>query len=150
MKKLVNFLKDWGLLLLAGLVLILGIILSLKGFFDKAIDKVSDSFDNGVNYDNLDETGANISDADARRIAEGLYVAMDRPGSNEEKIYSLLNGINYGDYAKIYNVFGSRKYLLFGGFGNPFATPLDLYGWLEKELDEDEVKKLSSITVGVF
>ena len=91
MKKLVNFLKDWGLLLLAGLVLILGIILSLKGFFDKTVASIWDSFDNGVEYDNLDEKGAKISDADARRIAEGLYNAMYGPGTSEERVFSLLN-----------------------------------------------------------
>ncbi|WP_408040283.1 hypothetical protein [Tenacibaculum amylolyticum] len=107
---------------------------------------------NGVDYQPLQDTGAVISDYQARVIAEGLYSAMYKVGTDEDRIYSLLSGVNQGDFAKIYNAFGSRYYLEYTGTwaDSVLGVKIDLIGWLENELTESELKHLSNITKGVF
>ncbi|CAM1344242.1 putative Structural protein [Tenacibaculum amylolyticum] len=148
MKSIFQFLKNFLIVLFLIVLIILFSTLSMekvKAFFNGFLG-------NGVDYQPLQDTGAVISDYQARVIAEGLYSAMYKVGTDEDRIYSLLSGVNQGDFAKIYNAFGSRYYLEYTGTwaDSVLGVKIDLIGWLENELTESELKHLSNITKGVF
>ncbi|CAA0190314.1 conserved hypothetical protein [Tenacibaculum maritimum] len=113
---------------------------------------VKGSFSKGVVYSELDTDGATITDLQAKSIAEGLYEAMYTYGTDEDRIYELLRGISPPDFSKIYNAFGIRPYNEFFGSWeiSLFGLDFDLLQWLSSELNDSELRKLSSVTDGVL
>jgi hypothetical protein len=98
---------------------------------------------------NTPPPGATISENQAQIIAAGLLEAMNRFGTDAEKIYSLLAGKNKYDFALINNAFGQERYtgIAKGPWPNPFRN---LVYWLNSELDASELAKLKQIMPGVL
>ncbi len=89
--------------------------------------------------DNAEENAVNrmIGDDKAKSIADALLDAMDGIGTDETEIYNILvvnNKLSSLDIIAIYNAFGVVEYGTFGKpwFGN--GEPLDLIGWIKKEM----------------
>lgn len=89
--------------------------------------------------DNAEENAVNrtIGDDKAKSIADALLDAMDGIGTDETDIYNILvvnNKLSSLDIIAIYNAFGVVEYGTFGKpwFGN--GEPLDLIGWIKKEM----------------
>ncbi|CAM1370025.1 hypothetical protein TPENAI_60772 [Tenacibaculum litopenaei] len=139
MKKLVNFLKDWGLLLLAGLALILGIVLSLKGFFIGLFKEQQSA--------TLNTSGSTITDNLANQYADTLHVAMASIGTQFSVVKNVFSEITESDYYKIHNKFGDRGYVDFLGVGIDILYPklLNLKQWLDSELTSSEKRELKAI-----
>lgn len=78
---------------------------------------------------------ATLTAAEAKAIAERQYIAMNRPGTNEDELFRSLNVLNGKDLQLVYQEFGLRNYYSFG-------RPLDLFGWYVEELDADELKRM--------
>jgi hypothetical protein len=89
---------------------------------------------------------------DAQNIAESLFKAMSNPGTDEQIIYDLLNGLTYNDFAKISTAFGKRYYSQTLGTegGSLFGTNAGLFEWLTFELSNDDMKQLEKIIPSVF
>lgn len=93
--------------------------------------------------------GATITKNQAEAIAAGLFEAMDRMGTDEAKIFSLLQGKNGVDYAMISKAFGTPRY-------NGFTSAAYLYPkrnltyWLSSELSSYEFEKLKKLINNAF
>ncbi|WP_028889062.1 hypothetical protein [Tenacibaculum ovolyticum] len=106
-------------------------------------------------YKNLSESGSTYTDVEAKSVAEGLYNSMGRPGTDEEKIYDLLQGVSSSNFSKVYNAFGQRMYWHELGvwtddsiFSN--GHEIDLFGWLNAELEPHELAHLRSLAPDIF
>lgn len=85
----------------------------------------------------------NIPEEKAKSIAEALFDAMDGIGTDETEIYNILvvnNKLSSLDIVAIYNAFGVKEYGTFGTpwFGN--GDPLDLIGWIKKEMSNSSTE----------
>jgi len=98
---------------------------------------------------NTTPPGATITANQAQIIATGLLNAMNRFGTDTEKIYTLLAGKNKYDFALINNAFGDERYtgIAKGPWPNPFRN---LVYWLNSELDAAEMAKLKQVMPGVL
>lgn len=82
----------------------------------------------------------------AKRIANELFYAMDRLGTDSvllSSLYEEIRGVK-GAFIQVYNAFGSPAYV---GTGYIFGLgkPLDLIGWLREELSNEEFEKWSAL-----
>lgn len=83
-------------------------------------------------------TSRTLSDASAKNVAEQLFVAMDGMGTDTTTIKRLLIDENptSADIVAINQFFGTKEY---GTFGSPWfgsGDPLDLRGWLKREISD--------------
>ena len=78
---------------------------------------------------------ATITGAEAKAIAERQFLAMNRPGTDEDELFRSLNELNGKDLQLVYAQFGLRNYFT-------LRRPLDLFGWYVEELDQDEYKRM--------
>lgn len=83
-----------------------------------------------------DDTGSILTKAQAKALAERLYLAMESFGTDEETIHIVRSKLTRAqDLRSVYNEFGVRDY---GYYGSPWwgsaSTPTDLVGWLGNEL----------------
>lgn len=79
-----------------------------------------------------------IKKEQAAARADILYQAMSGPGTSEQKIFEVLEGLkNPEDLLAVYNEFGLRPETV---FGFPVFEG-DLLGWFESELSGEELKK---------
>lgn len=76
-----------------------------------------------------------IVPAEAKAIAERQYIAMNRPGTDEDELFRALNGLNGADLRLVYEQFGVRNYYT-------LRRPLDLFGWYVEELDRGELDRM--------
>lgn len=76
-----------------------------------------------------------ITNAEAKAIAERQYIAMWRPGTDENELFRSLNGLNGADLRRLYEAFGMRNYY-------NFRRNLDLFGWYVEELDRGELDRM--------
>ncbi len=148
MKKLLNTWKPY----LIWLFPIAVILIVLYFFFDKIVIAIKSLFSNGVDYKPLNTFGATISDFDAKRIAEALYISMYEFGTEEDDIFALLKGVKKRDFAKIYNSFGQRYYLEYTGTWSDatLGVNLDLWGWLNSELSVGDLEILKESAPDIF
>lgn len=146
MRAVVKFIKDNALLVIGVLILI---FLLLNHF--KIV--LGGLFNQGLNYNNLDSSKSNLSDTQARALAEQLHKSMTTwRGTDEDSIYRIFMGLSVDDFNKIYNFFGVRPYMeLFGVATTEYlGENIDLFGWLKYELTYSEYKKLESLNPDVF
>lgn len=62
-------------------------------------------------FTEMDESNSTISDIEADNKAEALYTLLNKFGSLKiEDIRLLMSGMTWGNYAKVYNRFGKRKF----------------------------------------
>lgn len=130
-----DFIGDNWLKLLIASGVIVGGYAVYKQFF--AGDK--QDFDKGEPPPNIDMTTA-------RTKAEQLFNAMRSPGTDEEIIYDILNGMNFNDFVMISNEFGKRYYdkTLGTDGGWLFNDELSLHEWLLEELSNSELAELET------
>jgi hypothetical protein len=94
--------------------------------------------------------GASITQNQAQNIAAALYTAMNYQfGTNEERIFSELEGKNGRDYSMISNAFGTPRYDGFAMAPWPFPER-SLTHWLNTELTQNEINKLKQLMPGVL
>lgn len=150
-KKLANETVDTAknnpktILAVAGLVIAGFVVVGVyKKIFppEKTLDQLSDDND-------FSPTG--LSDANAKLIADRLYAAMVQVGTNEDEIFSAVEGLNVNDFNKVYKAFGLRQYSLFwGNVGDPFTSDKhDLITWLTNELSDNDLNKLRTSIPGL-
>lgn len=84
------------------------------------------------------------SQAEIDSIARSQYAAMDRIGTDEDVLFDSLEGLSANDLKRVFNAFGVKKYMLFGGSAL-FAKPLDLFGWYREELNGSELKRMRAV-----
>ena len=73
-------------------------------------------------------------------IAKRIKSAMDGMGTDENAIFNALAGLNRVDLAALRYCFGVQQY----GIG-PWAEQLDLFGWFENELSDNDLQKAKQI-----
>lgn len=76
-----------------------------------------------------------LSKAEAKAIAERQYIAMNRPGTDEDELFRSLNGLNGADLRMVFEAFGLRNYFT-------LRRPLNLFGWYVEELDPTELSAM--------
>lgn len=102
--------------------------------------------------EDVEQPPATISDAEAIRIAEGLFSAMDMPGTDESEILDLLTGLTYNDFQKVYKKFGLKYYdtILGTQGGSFFNDKYDLISWLSFELSDEDFEQVKLLLPDVF
>jgi hypothetical protein len=91
-----------------------------------------------------DSSTARITATEATAIANKQHSAMADLGTNEQLLFSSLNGLNGADLVKVYNAFGQKNYAVTGSwFGVGYS--LDLFGWYSEELDGSDLAKMRTI-----
>ncbi|MFL0100170.1 hypothetical protein [Tenacibaculum maritimum] len=142
-----QFLKKYFLPLLGGVLLLL---LLIYVFIKKPF---SGLFNQGIDYKELDDSGAVISDTLATSIAESLHKSMAAwGGTDEDYIFNVFENITLQDFNKVYNAFGKRPYLNIVGVATTegIGENIDLFGWLKYELTSSEFEYLSKIAPHIF
>lgn len=91
-------------------------------------------------------TTSNISESNAANIATSQFDAMQGFGTNEDILFSSLNGLNGKALQLVYQKFGLKPYLIAGYFPAwATGTPLDLFSWYRNELDTQELIKMRQV-----
>ena len=98
------------------------------------------------NVTKVDSSKLTITQSEAVIIADRLLVAMDGMGTDEKIIMNLLidNVRTNDDLKLIVKTFGLKEY---GTTGLPYwgsGTPLDLSGWIRKEMSGSNLTKLQT------
>jgi len=139
-----DFSKPKLLILVVGLVLVVIVlqIRRIRRFFNNLFSASDVS-----GFSELSEFGAVISDNKAKIISQVLYHSMYSFGTDEDVVFSSFEGLNKGDFGKVYNAFGERPYIIDWGIGsgdNPLGAKFDLIGWLKHDLTTNEFIRLQS------
>jgi hypothetical protein len=110
------------------------------------------SFLSGTPLKRLNTIGATLDDAIIKNMSNKLYIAMNSYGTDEDAIYSTLKDISTPNFNKLFNEFGKKYYdQSLGINGNVVLDfKLDLFGWLNAELNESELSHLKSIAPNIF
>lgn len=159
-KETASFTKSNGkdLLLLGGIAVAAYLLIRAA---KKTSDKVTDLIPNVGNDPgagggvvtpggNTTPNGATITQNQASIIAAGLFQAMVVwNGTDEEKIYNLLEGKTPADYVLISEAFGTPRYDGNGEAFWPFPKH-NLSNWLQSELTLSEFNLLKQKMPGVF
>lgn len=93
-------------------------------------------------------TEPSITPAQAAVIANNQFLAMNRFGTLEDRLFDGLKGLTGIDLVLVFNAFGSKPYDTVNGIeGRPSWLWKDknLFGWYYEELDEDELKEMRGI-----
>ena len=91
-----------------------------------------------------DNSTARITATEATAIANKQFSAMADLGTNEQILFSSLNGLNGADLIKVFNAFGQKNYAASGSwFGAGYS--LDLFGWYSEELGSSDLSKMRTI-----
>jgi len=133
-----------ALLAIGGIVIYRKIVLTKA---DKEQDAIKDALDNlSVNRNEL-----TISEGEAMTYAQKLFDAMNRRGTDEDSIYTVLEGLkSKSDLIYVIKAFGAPMYGYTGESDSWFskkagvAKPLDLAGWLKAELSGNSLKRVQS------
>lgn len=134
MKQVLSWLKPKYLIILA---LIAGIIYLYSKFKSNVIDKV-------IKVPELKDYSVYQS------YANSLYESMRDYGTDEEGMFKILEYLNPDELKMVYKAFGLKNYSS-GGKGinlfgiNIVGDSLDLFGWFQAELNENERIKMRSI-----
>lgn len=81
---------------------------------------------------------------EAQTIADRLYYAMADIGTDENLLFSSLQNLTAQQLVMVYNAYGTRPYAYSGSwFG--IGYPLDLFGWFNKELGGNDLKRMKQI-----
>lgn len=94
----------------------------------------------------IDNNKTTIDNATAMNLAQQLFDSMNRAGTDNTTVFRIIEGIkSKHDFYLIWKAFGVKYY---GRYGESFikndlvASPLDLIGWLKKELGSNEQNRL--------
>ncbi|RRO19680.1 hypothetical protein [Flavobacteriaceae bacterium 14752] len=90
-----------------------------------------------------------ITEVQAQSKASQLMEAMDRLGTDFDRIKNVLNGITPADFVLIADKFGLVRYNLTGRAFWPYPER-NLLEWLALELNEDEMNELRQLHPKIF
>lgn len=83
-----------------------------------------------------------ITENQAKNLAERLYLAMDRFGTNEIEVQNVFDSLhnNAANLSLVNNAFGNRIYSFSAGISGwgLIHNAVPLYSWLENELSKKE------------
>lgn len=138
----------WFILKYKKPLIVLAVILAIAGiiyFWKRKSDSQKAIGDLKVNKDNL-----TITENQAIIIAENLLAAMNQYGTNEKVIIENLKTLRKDDILLVMKAFGVRPYngagLATRGYEKKFfATDLNLVGWLQEELEGDDLDQVANI-----
>lgn len=85
-----------------------------------------------------------ISFRNTSKIARSVHWTMARAGTDENRLFNLLEPLSGADLVKVYRSFGVQPYGLSGGMGW-FGSDLNLFEWFEKELNRNERERMRLI-----
>ena len=138
-----DFVADHWLKIVIGSTVAIGGYLAYQQLFGE--DKPEVEFDQ-------DEPNPVIDGTTARTKAEQLFNAMRDPGTDEETIFNILNGLSFNDFVMISNAFGKRYYdkTLGTDGGWLFNDELSLHEWLLQELSNNDLAELETYMPGVL
>ena len=91
-----------------------------------------------------DNSSAKISKTEALAIANKQFSAMADLGTNEQLLFSSLNGLNGADLVLVFDAFGQKNYASTGSWFGA-GSSLDLFGWYSEELDGSDLAKMRAI-----
>ena len=124
---------------------VLIVIILLAVYWNKIKTRINEiKADNEIKKE-IDKSELTLSEVQIEALADKLYQAMDGPGTDEGKIYSVFEQINnYSELMMLIRAFGQRKssWELFWG------SPTGLADWLNADLDGGEINHLNSILAG--
>ena len=88
-----------------------------------------------------------ITNDQAAMIAENMYQAMSRIGTNEEVLFHSVIPLNGEDLKLVVKKFGLRRYFNFmwGEGGKIFGTDRPLQSWLQMELTKKENERMRQL-----
>lgn len=115
---------------------------------DRQQEEIENAYRNAAVYDKE----VTITQAQANIYAKRLLAAMDRKGTDEAAIFSILNALRtHSDLLLVQKAFGAPFYM-FTGSSNSWITktigmsrPLDLNGWLRAELSGNALEQVLQI-----
>jgi len=84
---------------------------------------------------------SSISKAQAENIANNVYEAMNRIGTDWDRIKKNLIGLNGKSFQKVFCAFGKRRYFVTGR-GGILGEKMDLSGWLIAELKKYQIDEI--------
>ena len=127
-----------------GVIGLTAILLVRKYIKKKQAEAATTEYNEALQQLPIATNNLSITEAEAKVIANNLYAAMNRVGTDEDTIISLLENRNGDDLKLIIKAFGVRKYGTFGApaFSWMKGTDLDLIGWLRKELSGSKLTKV--------
>jgi hypothetical protein len=87
-----------------------------------------------------------ITQAQAMQIAQNLFEAMNRLGTDEKTLFDSITPLNDEDLKLVCKVFGLRSY--FGqGYGAIFGQDKSLQGWLKAELGGQDLEDMQALFI---
>ena len=86
--------------------------------------------------ENIDTSNARISKQKAFNLANELYTAMDKLGTDEDLIKKVFTGLSPDDFKLVYKEFGLRGYFMFNSL-DYIGFPYNLVQWLREEIGND-------------
>lgn len=114
----------------------------LKGNNDEAEKGIKETIDKIA----VDKSKTTIDSATAMNWAQQLFDAMNQRGTDNRTVFRIIGGIkNKHDFALVFKAFGAKHYGRWGESflkNDLFSTPLDLFGWLKKEMSSSELEQL--------
>jgi hypothetical protein len=85
-----------------------------------------------------------ISNAEVNSVAGSVYRGMDRVGTDEDLMYSVLAPLNGADLGRVFVAFGRKQYFI-ATSGTYIGTKIDLFGWFREELNQSELAQMQNI-----
>jgi hypothetical protein len=77
-----------------------------------------------------------------KNVTEALYNAMNKVGTDEERIFAIFDNLDTETYQDVKKEFGKRGYNNLGGIASDSGLKLDLTDWLERELSKKDFDKI--------
>ena len=131
------------LCVMAAVVIVVIVLLSV--YWEKIKARINQiKADNQLKKE-INKSEVSLSELQIAALADKLYEAMDGPGTDEGKIYSVFEQINsYSDLMMLIRAFGQRKssWELFWGSSSGLAD------WLNADLSGGEIDHVNSILAG--
>jgi hypothetical protein len=88
-----------------------------------------------------------LTNDEANRISDLLLLAMDKSGTDEDKILELLIPLNADSFNQVYNSFGNVRFVSFlGGHKSlmPWDNELNLLQWFDQELNNSDKAEIQN------
>ncbi len=119
------------------------VIVFLLGFFFFRKTRVKIDYQNNVDAftPSIDTSQVTKPSSFFTQAVEQTLAAMRGMGTDSDVLFNIVENLNGSELVLYYNAFGVQTYenFLFG------SEPLDLFGWYYKELDRDELLRMSNL-----
>lgn len=126
----------WGLVLNRYFLVAMGAAI-LTMLLVKKRREDSDFASNSIPSDADPGVTPSISHEKAKSHAQALFDAMDKPGTDEDKIEAVVFSVNAADWKMIDEAFGTKNYdPILGVYGDLWGRSRPLSTWLRGELSK--------------